>query len=67
MIFGVDPTWVGWIFIIDMMLSVPLHLFRATQVKDYRRSPGESAIMAVGMVLYLVGFFTVGFVEPASF
>lgn len=59
--FGVDLTWVGWVFVIDMMLSVPIHLYRASLVDDYRRSPGESAVMAVFVVLYLVGFFTVGF------
>lgn len=59
--FGVDLTWVGWIFIIDMMLSIPIHLYRASQVTHYTRTPGESAVMAVAVVLYLVGFFTVGF------
>lgn len=59
--FGVDLTWLGWIFVIDMMLSVPIHLYRATQPYDYRRNPGDSAILAVFAVLYLVGFFTVGF------
>lgn len=63
MIFGVDLTWLGWIFFIDMTLSVPIHLYRACQWDDYRRSPGESAVMAVVTVLYIVGFFTVGFVN----
>lgn len=61
--FGVDLTWVGWIFVIDMITSIPIHLYRATQTHDYRRSPGESAVMAVFVLLYIVGFFTVGFVE----
>lgn len=60
--FGVDLTWVGWIFVIDMVTSVPIHLYRAAQATDYRRTPVESAFMAVFVVLYLVGFFTVGFV-----
>lgn len=61
--FGVDLTWVGWIFVIDMVTSIPIHLYRASQPTDYRRTPGESAVMAVFVLLYVVGFFTVGFVE----
>lgn len=63
MLFGVDPTWVGWIFIVDMSFSVLIHLFRAAQLQDYHRTPVESAFMAVTMVVYMVGFFTVGFVQ----
>ena len=61
--FGADLTWVGWIFVIDMMCSVIIHLYRAGDHVPLVREPGESAVMAVMTVLYLVGFFTVGFVN----
>lgn len=57
-----DLTWLGWIFFIDMSLSVFIHLFRATN-GDYIRTAGDSAVLAVVCVLYVVGFLTIGFVH----
>jgi hypothetical protein len=55
-----DLTWLGWIFVIDMSLSVVIHLFRGIS-GSYVRSGAESLGVALVTVLYLVGFFLVGF------
>lgn len=57
-----DLTWLGWVFAIDMGLSVLVWLFRAAN-GGYVKSDGECFWTAVVTGLYLLGFFTIGFVQ----
>lgn len=57
-----DLTWLGWIFVVDMILSTFLHFWRAAD-GDYVRSSTDSFWLGVFCILYTVGFFTIGFVK----
>ena len=57
-----DLTWVGWIFVIDMLLSIPLWLWYAAN-GGKNKTGAECVASAVMIALYMWGFFAVGFVH----
>lgn len=58
-----ELTWAGWLFVVDMSLSVLVWLCYALTLTDRVKTAGESFWSAVACGLYLILFFTVGFTK----
>ena len=58
-----ELTWLGWIFVIDLAFTAGFHILGGIAGIQQTRDATERMLVGFFAVLYLIGFFTIGFVK----